>query len=151
MQPGLCRTRSENPKTGFLMTRLSYFQETARNHFWEAGILMQSYMLEIVQWPLLNNTCPVYIPERGRDGLMVNTSDSGSISRGFEPHSGHRVVPLSKTCLPPPPQVLVIPGKRWLRPNMPEKLFTGTLSIKPNQNIPENGSEVTKCIDAFVE
>ena len=25
------------------------FQETARNHFWEAGTLMQSYMLETVQ------------------------------------------------------------------------------------------------------
>ena len=25
------------------------FQETARNHFWEAGMLMQIYMLEIVQ------------------------------------------------------------------------------------------------------
>ena len=29
-----------------------------------------------------------------------------------------------------PPIVLVIPRKRWLRPNMTEKLFTGTLSIK---------------------
>ena len=25
------------------------FQETARNHFWEAGMLMQSYMLETLQ------------------------------------------------------------------------------------------------------
>ena len=30
-----------------------------------------------------------------------------------------------------PQKVLVIPRKRWLRPNMTEKLFTGTLSIKP--------------------
>ena len=58
---------------------------------------------------------------------MVNTSDSGSKGRGFEPHSGRRVVSLSKTYL------LVIPRKRWLRPNMTEKLFTGTLSIKLNQ------------------
>ena len=35
---------------------------------------------------------------------MVNTSDSGSRSRGFEPHSGSHVVSLSKTYLPPPPQ-----------------------------------------------
>ena len=70
----------------------------------------------------------------GRGGLMVNTSDSGSRSRGLEPHSGRRVVSLSKTYLPPPPpKVLVIPRKRWLRPNMNEKLFTRTLSIKPNQ------------------
>ena len=60
---------------------------------------------------------------------MVNTSDSGSRGRGFEPHSGRRVVSLSKTYLPP--KVLVIPRKRWLRPNMTEKLFTGTLNIKP--------------------
>ena len=68
---------------------------------------------------------------------MVNTSDSGSRSRGFEPHSGSHAVSLSKTyLLPPPPKkkkrkkkVLVIPGKRWLRPNMTEKLFTATLSI----------------------
>ena len=34
---------------------------------------------------------------------------------------------------PPQKKVLVIPWKRWLRPKMTEKLFTGTLSIKPNQ------------------
>ena len=34
-----------------------------------------------------------------------------------------------------PQNVLVIPRKRWLRPNMTEKLFTGTLSIKPNQKL----------------
>ena len=39
---------------------------------------------------------------------------------------------LSKIYLPPQKKVLVIPRKRWLRPNMTEKLFTGTLSIKPN-------------------
>ena len=76
--------------------------------------------------------------QRGRGGLVVNTSD-GSRGRGFEPHSGRRVVSLSKTYLPPPPpqkkkkKVLVIPRKRWLRPDMTEKLLTGTLSIKPNQ------------------
>ena len=31
---------------------------------------------------------------------------------------------------PSPKKVLVIPRKRWLRPNMTEKLLTGTLSIK---------------------
>ena len=39
--------------------------------------------------------------KRGRRGLVVNTSDSGSRGRGFEPHSGRRVVSLSKTYLPP--------------------------------------------------
>ena len=51
---------------------------------------------------------------RGCGGLVVNTS-------GFEPHSGRRVVSLSKTYLPP--KVLVIPRNRWLRPNMAEKLY----------------------------
>ena len=32
-----------------------------------------------------------------------------------------------------PQKILVIPRKGWLRPSMTEKLFTGTLSSKPNQ------------------
>ena len=65
-----------------------------------------------------------------RDGLVVNTSDSGSRDR--------RVVSLIKTYLPPPPpkkkkKVLVIPRKRWLRPSMTEKLFNGALNIKPKK------------------
>ena len=36
---------------------------------------------------------------------------------------------LSKTFLPPKNE-LVIPRKRWLHPNITEKLFTGRLSIK---------------------
>ena len=78
---------------------------------------------------------PLYT--RGRGGLVVYTSESGSRGRRFEPHSGRRVVSLSKTYLPPPPppkkKVLVKPRKRWQRPNMTEKLFNGTLSVKPNQ------------------
>ena len=45
-----------------------------------------------------------------RGGLVVNTSDLGFRSRGFEPHSGRRVVSFNKTYLPP--KVLVIPRKR---------------------------------------
>ena len=45
--------------------------------------------------------------------------------RGFDPHSGRRVVSLSKIHLPPK-KVLIIPRKRWLRPDMTEKLLTGT-------------------------
>ena len=40
-------------------------------------------------------------------------SDSGERGRGFDPHSGRRVVSLSKTHYLP--KVLVIPRKRWLR------------------------------------
>ena len=35
-----------------------------------------------------------------------------------------------------PQKVLVIPRKRWLRPNMTEKLFTGTLRINQPTNQP---------------
>ena len=55
--------------------------------------------------------------------------DSGARGRGFDPHSGRRVVSLSKIHLPPsiyPQKVLVIPRKRRLRPDMTEKLLTGT-------------------------
>ena len=66
----------------------------------------------------------------GRGGLVVNARTPDP-EVGFEPDSGRRVVSLSKTYLPP--KVLVIPRNQWLCPNMTEKLFTGMLSIKPNQ------------------
>ena len=67
--------------------------------------------------------------EQGRRaGLVVMASDSGARGRGFDPHSGHHVVSLSKTHLP-----LKSNGnaqEAGLRPNTTEKLFTGTLRIK---------------------
>ena len=54
--------------------------------------------------------------------------DSGARGRGFDPHSGHRVVSLSKTHLPP--KSTGNTQEEGLRPNMTEKLFTGTLRIK---------------------
>ena len=59
---------------------------------------------------------------------MVNTSDSGSKGRGFEPHSGKQCCVLEQGTFTPQ-KVLVIPRKQWLRPNMTEKVFTGTLRI----------------------
>ena len=53
-------------------------------------------------------------------------SDSGARGQGCNPHSGRRVVSLSKIHL------LVIPRKRWPHPNLTEKLFTGMLSKKNN-------------------
>ena len=50
---------------------------------------------------------------------MVRASDSGARGQGFYPHSGRRVVFLSKIHLPPK-KVLVI------RPDITEKLLTGT-------------------------
>ena len=43
-----------------------------------------------------------------------------------------RVMSLSKDTFTPR-KVLVIPGERWFRPNMTEKLLTGTLSINTNK------------------
>ena len=63
-------------------------------------------------------------PERG--GLVVNASD---------PEVGGSSPTRVKPCCVleqdtfTPQKVLVIPRKRWLRPNMTEKLFTGTLRI----------------------
>ena len=58
-------------------------------------------------------------------------SDSESRGPGFEPHKRHRVVSLSKAHLLP--TVLVKPRKRWLRPDMTEKLLTGTLNLNTNK------------------
>ena len=79
----------------------------------------------VLCYPLL------YIRERG--GLVVNASDSGS--RGFKPHSGQTVFcPWARHIYSP--KVLGIPRKGWLRPNMTEKLFTGTLRINQPTNQP---------------
>ena len=56
-------------------------------------------------------------------GLLV---ERRPLKRGwFDPHSGRPVVSLSKIHLPPK-KVLVMPMKRWLCPDMTEKLLTGT-------------------------
>ena len=54
--------------------------------------------------------------------------------RGFDSHSGRRVVSLSKIHYLP--KVLAIHRKCWLRPDIAEKLFAGTLSkTKRNENL----------------
>ena len=99
-------------------------------------------------WPIKTKFC-VFSMGRGwgHVGLVVNTSDSRSRGQGFEPRSGRRVVSLSKTYLSPK-KVLVIPRKRWLRPNMTEKLFTGTLSIKPNETMGRGNENLFAAIES---
>ena len=58
-------------------------------------------------------------------------SDSGARGCGFDPHSGCRVVSSQDTFTSQ--KVLVIPRKRWLRPDMTKKLFTETLRKKQNR------------------
>ena len=49
-----------------------------------------------------------------------------------------------------PPKVLVIPRKRWLRPNMSEKLFTGTLRInQPTNQLVGSGRNSTSSKPLF--
>ena len=67
----------------------------------------------------------LFCKQRRRGGLVVRASNSGARGRGFDPHSGCRVVTLIKIHLPPK-KVLVIPRKRWLCPDKTEKLLTGT-------------------------
>ena len=75
---------------------------------------------------------PLGYGERGC--LVVNASDSGYSGRGFEPHSSQTVLcPGARQIYSP--KVLVIPRKRWLRPNMTERLFTGTLRINHPTNL----------------
>ena len=72
----------------------------------------------------------VYFRARWPSG---RASDSGARGRGFDTYL-RRVVSLSKDTFTPR-KVLVISRKRWLRPDMTEKLLTGMLSLnktKPN-------------------
>ena len=58
-------------------------------------------------------------------------SDDGARGWGFNTYL-RRVVFLSKDTFTPQ-KVLVIPRKRWLPPDMTEKLLTGMLSINTNK------------------
>ena len=63
---------------------------------------------------------------------MVRASDSGSGDPGSILGRVGVFVSLSKRHLLPK-KVLVIPRNRWLRLNMTEKLFTGTLNHNKNK------------------
>ena len=71
--------------------------------------------------------------------LMPRTPDPEVGVRA--PLGSSRVVSLSKAHLLPK-KVLGIPRKRWFRPNMTEKMFTGTLRINQPTNL---------CILYFIE
>ena len=68
----------------------------------------------------------------GRTGLMARASDSRSGDPGSILGRVGVFVSLSKRHLLPK-KVLVIPRNRWLRLNMTEKLFTGTLNHNQNK------------------
>ena len=97
VQPGLCGTWSETPKTGFLTTRLIY--------------------TELTKWQSFVTTASPDLRRRAR-WLSGKASYSAAKGQGFKTYL-RRVVSLSKTLYSP--KVLVIPRKRWLRPDMTEK------------------------------
>ena len=59
-------------------------------------------------------------------------SDSRARGRGFDPHSGRRVVSLSKIHLPSK-KGLVIHRKRWLHRDMTEKIVDCDVKPQPKQ------------------
>ena len=70
---------------------------------------------------------------RERGGLVVNALDSGSRGRGLSPTRVKPCCVLEQGTFTPQ-KVLVIHRKRWLHPNMTEKLLTGTLRINQPTN-----------------
>ena len=66
---------------------------------------------------------------------MVNAWDSGSRGWGSSPTQVKACCVLEQGTFTPQ-KVLVIPRKRWLHPNMTEKLFTGMLRINQPTNQP---------------
>ena len=68
--------------------------------------------------------------------MVERRTPEREFGRGVETYL-RRVLSLSKTLYSP--KVLVIPGKRWLRPDMTKKLLTRTLSLntKPKKNLQE--------------
>ena len=81
---------------------------------------------------IISDNCHVNSLCGGRTGLMVRASDSGSGDPGSILGRVGVFVSLSKRHLLPK-KVLVIPRNRWLRLNMTEKLFTGTLNHNQNK------------------
>ena len=71
---------------------------------------------------------------RGARWLSGRALDSGARSRGFETYL-RRVVSLSKALYSPK----IIPRKRWLCPDMTEKLLTVMFSLNTNKK--QTGAE----------
>ena len=67
---------------------------------------------------------------RERGGSVVDRLTPEPEVVGFETYLCH-VVSLRKTLYSP--KVLVMPRKRWLRPDMTEKLLTGNLNLNTNK------------------
>ena len=97
------------------------------------------YNVIILKHPSLNGieTDSYQQKVRGRTSLMARASDSGSRDPGSILGRVGVFVSLSKRHLLPQ-KVLAILRNRWLRLNMTEKLFTGTLNHNQNKTKTKN-------------
>ena len=82
---------------------------------------------------------------RGARWPSGRASDSGGRAQGFDIYI-HRVVSLSKDTFTSR-KILVIPRKRWLHPDMTDKLFTGTLSL--NKKNKPSYTQVSKATNQY--
>ena len=96
VQPSLCRTWSETPEDWFAQNEANFI---LRSPGVARTLPLYSKIGCMIMILILILQCLVI--KMGRGELVVNTSDSVSRGRGFEPHSGRRVVSLNKTYLPP--------------------------------------------------
>ena len=112
-------------KAGFLKTWLKRLSSNCRAHSKDLLVLAFS------QWVVTNDWfiqyCRLSLLTGGALCPIGRVSDYGARGRGFDAYL-RCVVSLSKDTFTPR-KVLVIPRKRWLRPNMTEKLLTGMLSL----------------------
>ena len=110
---------------GFVVLRLIYYIGKEQKH---ACTFAQSHLILYCSHSQYE---PCHKKTWGARWLSGRVSDSGARGRGFETYRRH-AVSLSKTLYFP--KVLVkFPRKRWLRPDMTEKLLTGTLSRNTNK------------------
>ena len=106
VQPGLCQTWSETPKNRFLTTRLIFAQDIDCGYKVHIIYVLEKKREKIMYTPVIPPPpCEPHnfnIADWCRILSYKRASDSGARGRGFgDPHSGRRVVSLSKTLLPP--------------------------------------------------
>ena len=115
---------STDLKTGSQTGTSTSAADVGDNIYWTIDIPSKCFFFRHVNPNYLNFN--YFNSSRGARWLSVRASDSAAIRRGFETYL-RRVVSLSKTLYSP--KVLVIPRKRWLRPDITKKVLTETLNL----------------------
>ena len=115
-----------------------WYKEVCLCHFLRFCLFLNTHMFSVYKSVNLQ-TCKsiilqtVHISMGERTGLVVSASDSGLGDPGSILGRVGVLFPWARDTYSP--KVLVIPRNRWLRLNMTEKLFTGTLNKNQNKNI----------------